>query len=158
MNEEKNTSMTPEPGEDSFLLWLVDFVSKDNSKINSEKAFIPFKIEFNLGGGIISGDLISEKNYFEGISQEFGSSFEDKEVGDKVKIAISDFGKTYGESYKENMTPDKIRYIHYIHLKDAVFRLSDKTDHLGWWRGILSQVEGFALSVLSGKSVLDLSW
>jgi hypothetical protein len=127
------------PLEDWFLQNLVDFANKYNMAIG---------ITLNVGGFLISGLLISGKEYFQGFASDFASGVKEKELAETVKELFS----KYGDIYKEQEGIE-IPLPIYIHLKEARFFNTAGGPIPGnravWWRGRISQVQGFILGNLS---------
>ena len=123
---------------DWLLQWLVNFVSEMKLEVG---------ISLNVGGSIISGDLVSHAVYFEQLSNDISAPFgkiASAETADMMKKLI--LAKAPGAP-----SADDPAY-QYLHLKNCqIFTDSDKpipsTGVL--WRGKISAIDGFFL----GKSV-----
>lgn len=140
MNQEQNTNTNgetiPAPDTDWFLQFLVNLVNKYGLK---------FGITINIGGFLVSGNLASGKEYFEGFAKVFSSAWPDEKSAELVRDSIEKFGE---EIYKERNEDDsQVPLLHYIHLENAkFFSTSGKSvpSYRGvWWRGRISEVQGF---------------
>lgn len=140
-NQEENPKLNTDV--DGFVQILVSIVNQTSIGIG---------ITLNVGGLIISGELVSKKNYFEGLAQEMALANADEPIKDALQTV---FRKISGqdelsieESQNENQPPPK-----FIHLKNAKMLLANgkqvPTNQGVWWRGRLSAVDGFCLGSLS---------
>lgn len=142
MNKEKKEKIAirEAPKEDWFLQILVNIVNKSQLK---------FGITLNVGGFLISGELISGKDYFEKFGSEFASPFQGKvtkSAKEKIKKMITDYGGIYDKKQKE------IDFPAYIHLKDAkFFSTTGKPipyNQTVLWRSRIAEIQGFILGSL----------
>ncbi|MFL1806044.1 gas vesicle accessory protein GvpU [Plesiomonas shigelloides] len=139
MSEEKNevTQVIRIDDKDWFLQSLVNMANG---------GVLSFGITLNVGGFLVSGELIGGKAYFEGFGSDFASGLSDSSIADQVKASFAQHGEIY--SSNENPSPPA-----YIHLKDARFFNSNGNPIPGnrgvWWRGRISEVDGFSLGSLS---------
>lgn len=118
---------------DWFLQWIVDFVSRTEGEVS---------ITLTVGGNMISGSLISHKDYFTSMSESLSKPFESDgpETAEAMKELILSFSPQPHAGENEN-SPQ------YLHLKDArIYTNSNApispTGVL--WRGKISAVEGFS--------------
>lgn len=140
-NQEEKTKFNTDV--DWFLQILVSTVNKTSIDIG---------ITLNVGGLIISGQLINIKIYFEGLAQEMALANADEPLKDAFQTMFRKIGSEYKlsseESENENQPPPK-----FIHLKNAKMLLANgqkvPTNQGVWWRGRLSEVDGFSLGSLS---------
>ena len=141
---EVETQFTHSPHDpDWFLQTLIEIVNKSNAS---------FGLTLNLGGILVSGDLIGGKHYFDGFGQEFASSLSsDPETVKQVHASFASHSVLYvnGDGiYKDSLDPPN-----FIHLKDArFFHTSGQpipANRGVWWRGRLAEVGGFSLGKLS---------
>jgi hypothetical protein len=103
-------------------------------------------ITLNVKGAVITGTLVSAKEYFNTLSQTF-------EDGNDVAQKLSEQLEIAGEAAQSNDDSE----IHFIHMKETKVYCGDskptpsKGDIL--WRGKLSEVDGFFLGKIydSGK-------
>ena len=126
---------------DWFLQSLVNIVNSGG---------LSFGITLNVGGFLVSGQLVGGKEYFEGFGRDFASAFSGSESAEYVQKSFSKYGEVYS-SDKEAPPPPS-----YIHLKEAKFFNTNGNPIPGnrgvWWRGRLSQVDGFSLGSLSAET------
>jgi hypothetical protein len=116
-------------GKDNILAFLVQATNKHN---------LPMDIALNVNGAIVTGTLLSAKEYF----RLLGKTFEDgSEVAQKLSEKLAEAGESIETS--EDADAD------FIHLKDAkVYSGNSKpTPSKGeiLWRGPLSDINGFFL-------------
>lgn len=139
MKEENNETIKVARVDDKdwFLQSLVKMVhSKEMS----------FGITLNVGGFLVSGTLINEKEYF----KDFGSDF---------SIGIVDPDSTIKDAFAKCWKIDssnKKQQHSYIHIKEAKFFNTNGTaipENTGaLWRGCISKVDGFSLPSLTYKN------
>lgn len=128
------------------LIWMVN---------TSDKFSIG--ITLNVGGLIISGELVGGKNYFKGIGEDFSSGLRkilgnNRAVVDKMRKVFEDLGnKTYDDSEKKKRKD--LEEPHFIHLRNARFYYPGQQpipkNQGVWWRGKLEAVDAFCLGLLS---------
>ena len=125
---------------DWFLQRLVHIVNSGN---------ISFGITLNVGGFLVSGTLTGGKEYFEGVASDFAGTVSDTEEAEKIRALFAKPGELY--SSKENQPSPS-----YVHIKDARFFNTNGNPIPGnrgvWWRGRLSEVDGFSLGSLSSEN------
>lgn len=123
------------PHQDWFLEILVETVNAGNSR---------FGITLTVGGILISGNVISGKDYFRDFANQLSVAIKN-DVNKPASVkSIEDLGEVYLDDTKAQST-------RFIHLKDVRFYGTDgraipTTDGL-LWRGMLSNVDGFTLGV-----------
>ncbi|HEB27724.1 MAG TPA: hypothetical protein ENI05_08095 [Porticoccus sp.] len=131
------TSVIRIDDKDWFLQNLINMVNSGELK---------FGITLNVGGFLVSGNLIGGKHYFEGFGADFASGFSGDEVEDEIKNAFAKNGEIY--SSEEEPSPPI-----YVHIEDAKFFNTNGApipENKGvWWRGRVSEVSGFSLGSLS---------
>ena len=128
------TTGTP-PAKDWFLQFLVNLANKNQFELD---------ITLTVGGFQISGTLSSVRNYFDDLGAYFASPFRDKGNSEQVSAAFQKIGDQCScvAPSEQTETPS------YIHLKNTKFydaqgkSLGSETGT--WWRGRLSEVQGFA--------------
>lgn len=107
-------------------------------------------ITLQVGGVLVSGQLVSGKKYFEGFADDFSGAMSDPEEAQGVRNAFAKFGSGYGKEEDESAPQFEPTF---IHLKDARVFHPGGTAVPGnrgvWWRGRLSEVAGFVLGSLS---------
>lgn len=120
--------------------FLQDFISQLNT--SDEEMDLPITI--NVGGTIISGDLIGGKEYFQLFGKNVSKSFEDSnpELAKGLIDRYSKHGEVYVKKDDEEIPPP-----FFIHLKNARFyeagQLPFPQNKL-LWRGKLNSVDGFS--------------
>lgn len=140
MTENQADTPTAKAGVDRFLQTLVSIVNQTN---------VGVEITLNVGGLLLSGELISVKSYFEGVAREMiftKADYTTKEAFQKTfKQACAQFQPESEEISSENQPLPT-----YIHLKNARPIHADGqplSPHKGmWWRSRLNAVDGFSLS------------
>ncbi|MGD6796135.1 gas vesicle accessory protein GvpU [Metabacillus indicus] len=108
----------------------------------SNKHDFALDITLNVNGAVISGTMISAKEYFDTLSETF-------EDGSEVAQNLSEQLSRASESIEENGSGEA----HFIHLKNTKVYIGDSksTPSKGQiiWRGKLSEVNGFFLGKIS---------
>jgi hypothetical protein len=112
----------------------------------------PFDIGITLfvQGSIVTGLLIGEDVYFEGLSNDMPDSF--TEDFQKLFTLIQSWDTNSPGNQEEQ---NQLRNIEFIHLKNAKFFLGNSLvpNNKGtYWRGRLSRVDGFSLGQLSSNN------
>ena len=129
--------------QDWFLCSLVDMVNQGG---------FSFGITLNVGGFLISGELIGGKAYFEGFGSELAGVFKDAEAAKRVKEGYAKAGE---DIYSEKTEDKKDMPVMFIHMKNTKFyNTSGKPipDNRGvWWRGRISEVSGFVIGKLAAE-------
>lgn len=107
---------------------------------------ISFGVTLNVGGFLVSGTLIGGKEYFEGFGEEFESGLKGLDSAGNIKAAFAKNGEIY--TSEEDSPPPS-----YVHIKGARFFNTNGDPIPGnkgvWWRGRVSEVDGFFLGLLS---------
>jgi len=131
---------------DWFLQLLVSLVNG--------KSGVSFSITLNIGGSIISGDMISGQEYFETFADSVSKGLELsglESVAPRTREAFLKFAEIYN---KDNPNDNEInkRQPSFIHLKNTKFFHPGKPpipDGEGFlWRGRISEIGGFSLGKL----------
>ncbi|MGP1909674.1 gas vesicle accessory protein GvpU [Metabacillus sp. JX24] len=108
----------------------------------SNKHGFALDITLNVNGAVVSGTMISAKEYFDTLSETF-------EDGSEVAQNLSEQLSRASESIEENGSGEA----HFIHLKNTKVYIGDSksTPSKGQiiWRGKLSEVNGFFLGKIS---------
>lgn len=141
---EKNTTIEeiePKHERDWFLQTLVSMAN------NSQNA-IQIGITLLTHGFLVSGKLISGKEYFSGVAEEFASGFTDIENAAAIKRGFEGMvNKVYDRPENSEIPPPGL-----LHLKDAKFFHTNGNPIPGnrgvWWRGRISEISGFSLGSL----------
>ncbi len=134
-NEERTTHATDSaPSQDWFLQFLVNLANKNRFELD---------ITLTVGGILVSGTLVGVRQYFDELSADFASPFD---TGSNPEV-IKDTFKKIGEQCSCVSPSEKTETPSYIHLKNVHFanvqgkRVSENKGI--WWRGRISQVQGF---------------
>ncbi|WP_062266908.1 gas vesicle accessory protein GvpU [Endozoicomonas arenosclerae] len=106
-------------------------------------------ITLNVGGQLVSGELICGSKYFHGFADEFTSGWTDQKSAEHTRAHFTRPAEEYvKEKFEKN--PDCVQF---IHLKNTRFFNTNGQPIPGnrgvWWRGQLSKVDGFMLGTLS---------
>ena len=130
----------PAPSKDWFLQLLVNLANKNSFELD---------ITLTVGGMLISGTLVSVRQYFNDLGAYFASPFEATVKSEELKMTF----KTLGDQCACVTPSEQTETPSYIHLKNA--RFHDASGRLtsgsvgGWWRGRLSEVQGFSPGALA---------
>lgn len=128
--------------EDWFLQSLVNVVNGGQ---------LSFGVTLNVGGFLISGVMVSGREYFDGLGGDFASGVDDSEAASLIKETFNKYGAIYDIDDVEGKEEGLPRPA-YIHMRDAQF-FSTSGDPVPsnqgvWWRGRISEVQGFVLGCL----------
>lgn len=127
---------------DWFLQSLINGVNGQDTELG---------ITLNIGGFLVSGQLVSGHKYFEGFGADLGSAFTDPEAKRVLQQSFERFGGLYTS---DPSNEPAIAPPNYLHLKNArFFNTAGKSipENRGvWWRGRVSEISGFFLGVLEG--------
>ncbi|WP_061810582.1 gas vesicle accessory protein GvpU [Rossellomorea vietnamensis] len=120
-------------GKDSILEFFVQASNKHDFSLD---------ITLNVKGAVVTGTLVSAKEYFDSLSETF-------EDGSDIAQKLSEELAKAGESVQENQSSEA----HFIHLKNAKVYCGDSkpTPSKGkiMWRGKLNEIDGFFLGKIS---------
>jgi hypothetical protein len=120
-------------GKDSILEFFVQASNKHDFSLD---------ITLNVKGAVITGTLVSAKEYFDSLSETF-------EDGSEVAQKLSEELAKAGESVDENQSAEA----YFIHLKNTKVYCGDSkpTPSKGkiMWRGKISEVDGFFLGKIA---------
>lgn len=120
-------------GKDSILEFFVQASNKHDFSLD---------ITLNVKGAVVTGTLVSAKEYFDSLSETF-------EDGSDIAQKLSEELAKAGESVQESQSPEA----HFIHLKNAKVYCGDSkpTPSKGkiMWRGKLNEIDGFFLGKIS---------
>ncbi|KAB7708967.1 gas vesicle protein GvpU [Bacillus aerolatus] len=129
-------SMGPGAMKDSILEFFVQAANKHDFSLD---------ITLNVKGAVITGTIISAKEYFDTLSEIF-------EDGDEVAQMLSDQLVDAGEAAQSQDNPEAC----FIHMKDTKVYCGDSkpTPSKGeiLWRGKLSEIDGFFLGKIFDNS------
>lgn len=128
-------SMSSDTAKDSILEFFVQAANKHDFSLD---------ITLNVKGSVITGTLISAKEYFTTLSETFEGG------GEIAQMLSEQLGKS-GEAAENNDDPEA----HFIHMKETRVYCGDSkpTPSKGeiLWRGKLSEIDGFFLGkILDG--------
>ena len=142
-NDINNSFATGEaPSKDWFLQLLVNLANKGRFELD---------ITLTVGGMLISGTLAGVRQYFDDLGAYFASPFDSARNIEAFETAF----KTIGDQCACVTPSEQTETPSYIHLKNA--RFYDASDRLisaasgVWWRGRLSEVQGFSPGLLVEK-------
>ena len=130
--------MSSGPGimKDSILEFFVQAANKRD---------FPLDITLNVKGAVITGTMVSAKEYFDTLSEIL-------EDGDEVAQMLSDQLGSAGEAAQSQDNPEA----YFIHMKDTKVYCGDSkpTPSKGeiLWRGKLSEIDGFFLGKIFDNS------
>ncbi|WP_332698375.1 gas vesicle accessory protein GvpU [Halalkalibacter lacteus] len=130
--------MINEPGtiKDNILEFFVQAANKRDFSLD---------ITLNVNGAIITGTMVSAKEYFDTLSETF-------EDGSETAQKVSEQLVAAGEAFETNDDMEA----HYIHLKNTKVYCGDSkpTPSRGkiLWRGKLREIDGFFLGKISDSS------
>lgn len=138
--DEKDLFATGEaPSKDWFLLLLVNLANKGSFELD---------ITLTVGGMLISGTLAGVRQYFNDLGAYFASPFDSAMNIKEFETAF----ETIGDQCACVTPSEQTETPSYIHLKNA--RYFDASGRLKsgatgiWWRGRLSEVQGFSPGLL----------
>ncbi|WP_409293694.1 gas vesicle accessory protein GvpU [Peribacillus sp. SCS-26] len=123
---------------DSILEFLVQAANKHDFELD---------ITLNVKGAVITGTMISAKEYFSSLSETF-------EDGNEIAQAISEQMAQAGESSQNDNSE-----ANFIHMKESKVYCGDSkpTPSKGkiLWRGKLAEIDGFFLGKIYDSSEKD---
>ncbi|WP_196482435.1 gas vesicle accessory protein GvpU [Burkholderia pseudomultivorans] len=138
-----NNPQQPYATTDWFLQSLVSIVNRTPGT---------FGITLNVDGQLISGQLVGGKQYFEGFADAFAGALNDVDGAEGVRSFLASHGNIYSD---EDDAPNDIPPPQFIHVKGARFFSNSGNPIPGnggvWWRGRISEVDGFCLGELSAS-------
>lgn len=128
---------------DWFLQSLVTMANISESKSL-------FGITLLTHGFLVSGQLVSGREYFKGFAENVASVIDDSEIAKSVTDSFINMGnKVYDKLDNDNNPPPPT----FIHLSNAKYFHTNgqpiPANEGIMWRGRLSEVSGFSLGVLS---------
>lgn len=127
---------------DLFLNSLIKYINTAPVEMN-----IKLGITLCVQGSIITGILISEKAYFEGLSNEMNAFHPFKEDFERLLAPFQVLGTSLPGNQGEQ---NKLTDIEFIHLKNAKICFTDPliVPKKSYWRGRLSHISGYWLGEL----------
>jgi hypothetical protein len=141
MTDDQKNKLTTDnaPRKDWFLQFLVNIANKSQFQLG---------ITLNVGGFLVSGTLAGVKQYFAGFGADFAASFDAGIGSEEIKETFRKIGDECSCVSKAEPAESPS----YIHLKDARFFDAQGNSIQGnsslWWRGRISEVQGFVPGTL----------
>jgi hypothetical protein len=136
------------PRKDWFLQFLVNMANKSQFEL---------QLTLNVGGFLVSGTLAGVKQYFADFGADFAKSFDAGKGTEEIKETF----KKVGDECSCVSNAEPAESPSYIHLKDARFFDAQGHSIAGnrsvWWRGRISEVQGFVPGTLSSSAVSSTS-
>lgn len=128
------------PPADVFLQFLVNLVN-NGGQLKS------IGVTLQMGGMLVSGEIVSGAEYFDRFAETFADSLSDMDgqARQSVRTSLAELGDVFRLPQPAEPLPN------YIHLADALFFTADGTPIAGQptlWRGRSSAVDGFILGRL----------
>ena len=123
------------PNKDWFLQFLVNLANKNQFEVD---------ITLTVGGLLISGTLAGVKKYFDELGEFFAGSYDAVNSSENIKTTFRQIGEQClcVAPSEQSETPS------YLHLKDVRFfdaqGKSIAACSGGWWRGRISEIQGFS--------------
>lgn len=118
---------------DSILEFFVQAANKQDFTLD---------ITLNVKGAVVTGTMVSAKEYFDSMSETF-------EEGNEIAQTLSEQLSKAGDAVESNGTSEA----HFIHLKNTKIYCGDSksTPSKGkiFWRGKIAEVDGFFLGKIS---------
>lgn len=107
---------------------------------------ISMGITLNIGGQIITGNLISYKRYLREVGEQFGNTNDEHGIGialkDSFKSVADEVEKIFANTENTEDDGNKPQEPNFIHLSEV--RIIGQTNVTSkHWRGKLSSVDGF---------------
>lgn len=107
------------------------------------------RIVLNVGGLLVSGELIGIKRYLEGFGEDLVNESK------TTKKLFKDLGDKIYSDLKKKPRQD-LEKIHFIHLRNAKFYYPGQqpipTNQGIWWRGRVEAIDAFSLGCFQVKS------
>ncbi|CAB3835934.1 hypothetical protein LMG26846_01218 [Achromobacter insuavis] len=128
------------PSADVFLQFLVNLVN-NGGQLKS------IGVTLQMGGMLVSGEIVSGAEYFDRFAETFADSLSDMDTPARqsVRASLAELGDVFRLPQPAEPLPN------YVHLADALFFTADGTPIAGQptlWRGRSSAVDGFILGRL----------
>jgi len=110
-------------------------------------------ITLNVGGLLVSGELIGGKSYFGEIGKDFTTSLGGS---DKIRKSFENWGRKIYSGGTNKKSRRDFEKPYFVHLKNAKFYYPGEQPvpkNRGlWWRSRLEAIDGFSLGSLSVES------
>lgn len=131
------------PPADVFLQFLVNLVN-NGGQLKS------IGITLQMGGMLVSGEIVSGAEYFDRFAETFADSLADMDATARqsVRASLAELGDVFRLPQPAEPLPN------YLHLANALFFTADGTPIAGQptlWRGRSSAVDGFILGRLQAR-------
>lgn len=130
--------------QDHFLATLVNIANETDVAIG---------ITLSVGSVLVSGSIVSWERYFAGVASDLAGAGGVSELNIALKNGVEHYAKMCREEMQERIENGKSIASLYIHLKDARFftpgAIPMPTNRSVWWRGRMSEVEGFSIGLLA---------
>jgi hypothetical protein len=146
MSENQELSTKQDPNLDWLLAAVVDLVNK---------LPITIGVTLNVGGLVISGQMIGVEDYFEELAKLMATPKVNETLNQGLQQLFEQLSsaRTLLNEKKKGDVEEVQKQPTFIHLKDVKMLLSNRQaipDNSGsLWRGRLSQVDGFVFGTLS---------
>ena len=150
MSEESSTNEESRPHHVAPSDWFLQNLVLDGLEL---------PVTLQMHGLLVYGTLVSGRDYFEGLASELTSDLSPEGVQ-----AITNLLEPYIEFYQGREIEDSKEEADpplpaFIHLRDAKFFNTAGRPIPGnrgvWWRGRISEVDGFMLGILKAKDEED---
>ncbi len=142
---EQAPSVVDEPVACDWLLQILISVTNSTG--------IPCPVTLNVGGLLVSGELVGGLQYFEEFAQKIGSAVKESER-EEIETMFREMGQSF---YPKEKAPDAQPppNPHFVHLKNVkIFNpegLPFPSNDGSFWRGRVEAVDGFMLGSLTPK-------
>lgn len=137
----------PAPEADHFLRFLVTVMDNTDLEVG---------VTLNVGSVLVSGLLVGYDKYVEGVVSQLRKAGGDKEANMFVEEIFRRYAEVYNSDVEgDDPTPQPDMDTIYIHLAEARFFAPGSAPlpvEGVWWRGRLSEVQGFTLGTLAPAS------
>lgn len=148
MTEGRSQRTTPPTAD-----WLLGSLVALANSVEDQGARVGIPVTLNVGGFIVSGLMISGKEYFEIFSQIMEEGLPEALFGEEGKEGITSMYRDFGDLYgPEGDDPDPISRVeryNFVHLREATFLHTSgdpiPTKQGMLWRTRLRAVDGFTL-------------
>jgi hypothetical protein len=137
--EQEPVEQLPKPDYDGLLQALVAFANQWG---------ITSTITLNLGGSMVSGELISVNSYIDEFAAQYRDGFTDPELGKTFFELVSSF-KPETPNPAGTLPEQRPRYIHMRNVRTYAPGRPQFAVNSTLWRGRISEVSGFVLGVPS---------
>jgi hypothetical protein len=140
---------------DKLLIYLIDTADKFAGQVDID-------ITLSVQGLTVSGVLISEKLYFDGIYNDLKLSVSSSDTLEKeAQIFLENYQSFAAKLSGDLEVKSQLKNIEYIHLKNLAFyngncltpknanNLLIPNNKGGYWRGNLNRVDGFCIGNLT---------